>query len=187
MVKNVNSVVYCSISQKAHLQTSEIHWGHLYVPGAYREQIWAGGGEDRPKKPPLFLSQQRQKLQKTRLLKELKADTAAVWFPWHVFWGEWQRAEEMKVRLSPRQRQPTDALTSFGWHRAVPSPSHGQGREAGSAHQSREDQKCASAPTASLRPPPSYGEVMLRTEPIHQLAPAKKGRTAPGTCLAAPC
>lgn len=32
-------------------------------------------------------SQQRQKLQKTRLLKELKADTAAVWLPWHVFFG----------------------------------------------------------------------------------------------------
>lgn len=93
MVKNVNSVVHCSISQKAHIQTSEVHQGaSISAWGIPRADLGGAGGGERyrdgtDKKLPTLLSQQRRKLQKSGILKELKADTAAIWFPWHVFLG----------------------------------------------------------------------------------------------------
>lgn len=71
-----------------------------------------------------------------RFLKELKSDTTAVCFRWHVFW-EWKRAAEVNVSHFSYQTQLTRPLTSFVWHCAVPFAPHSRWREGVAVHRMR--------------------------------------------------
>lgn len=144
MVKNVNSVVHCSISQKAHIQTSEVHQGaSISAWGIPRADLGgAGGGTvqgwDRQKTPHPFVTAETETAKEWNS-KRTEGRYSSNLVSMACFFGEWQSAEEVNVSLFPCQKQLTDPLTSFGWHCAVASPSHTQGREAGAAHKSQDE------------------------------------------------
>lgn len=163
-------MVLSSVSQKAHVQTSGAHQGHL--PGIYREQTGSMRMDTSKSPHPqvTLVTAQTETAKGSELLKEVT----------ELFSGEQQRAE-VKVSHSPCQSQLPDPVTSFSWHAAVPFPLHTQEKEAGAAHKSQNIWKCASAPAACTDP-----AVRRQTEPSHQLAHAKEVEPPSGTCLPSP-
>lgn len=128
-----------------------------------------GGEGGQTKKPHPFvilLSQERQKLQKTRLLKELRADTAPVCFPWRVFLGNGRGQRRW------RSVWPTAQLL------LAPCCALSQVREAGAA-QELQDETMTNVPQC---PGPHCRDPHLKVKLCyrqsgHQLAPARKGKT----------
>lgn len=128
-----------------------------------------GGEGGQTKKPHPFVilsSQQRQKLQKTRLLKELRADTAAACFPWHVFLGNGRGQRRW------RSVWPTAQLL-LALRCAL-----SRRREAGAA-QELQDETMTNVPQhPGPRCPDTHLKVKLcYRQSGHQLAPARKGKT----------
>lgn len=98
MAKNVNGVLPCRISQEARVPIVEVNQGASVC--AWAIQRAELGVRDTDQKTPILVnlsSQQRQKLQQARLLKELKADTAAIWFSWPVCLGNGSRQRRLRL------------------------------------------------------------------------------------------
>lgn len=153
-------------------------------PG-YTESRFGDGGQIKKKYHPFatLLSQQRQKLRKTRILKELKADTAQVCFPGHVFCRS-GRGQSRWRSVFPCQRQLTDPLTSFGWRCPVLRTAKGGKQGLPTSHEMIQHlQLRCTDPHLKVKLCRSNRQL---ADPTHQLAPAK-GSTASGICLASLC
>lgn len=131
----------------AVLQPSEVHRAARACAWV-KQRIWGckrGIDQNKQKNPQILffhnsfvMAEIETNNNNKRLLKELKSDTTAVCFQWHVFW-EWKRAEEVNVSHFSYQTRLTDPLTSFGWHCAVPFAPHTRGREGGAVHSSQDE------------------------------------------------